>query len=229
MSSQALQKINYGMYIVTSGTQSECNGQIANTVFQVTSEPETIAVSINKQNFTHEFIRKTGFLAVSVLSRNASMKLIGGFGFRCGKDFDKFEGVTYKVGKTGIKIVLDGVIAYIEAKVDKEVDLGTHTLFIARVVDTEVLSDDEPMTYAFYHEIKKGLTPSTAPTYSKTSSKQEGKDLTKYKCQICGYIYDPSNGDPDGGIRPGTLFEELPDSWVCPVCGATKDQFEKIE
>lgn len=229
MDSNALRKISYGMYVITSGKDAKCNGQIANTVIQVTSQPETIAVSINKQNYTHELIKETRVFVVSILSKNAPLKFIGIFGFQCGRDVDKFEGINFKVGKTGARIVLDNAVAYLEGEVVNEVDAGTHTIFVGRILDAEVLSDEEPMTYAFYHEIKRGTTPKSAPTYSETEKPEEGKRMTTYRCKICGYVYDPEKGDPDSGVKPGTLFEELPDSWVCPVCGAAKDQFEKTE
>jgi flavin reductase (DIM6/NTAB) family NADH-FMN oxidoreductase RutF/rubredoxin len=228
MNLEALRKISYGMYIVTSGKE-KCNGQIANTVFQATSQPMILAVCINKQNFTHELIRQTGVFAVSVLSKNASLGFIGDFGFRCGRDVDKFEAVNFKIGKTGTRIVLDSSIAYLETEVIKEVDVGTHTIFVGKLVDADILNSEEPMTYAYYREIKQGTTPSSAPTYLKTEKAKEGKRMDKYRCTVCGYIYDPENGDPDAGIKPGTSFEELPDGWVCPICGATKDQFEKVE
>jgi flavin reductase (DIM6/NTAB) family NADH-FMN oxidoreductase RutF/rubredoxin len=228
MNVEALHKISYGMYIVTSGKEI-CNGQIANTVFQVTSQPETIAVCINKQNYTYELIKQSGVFAVSVLSKNTPLKLIGTFGFKCGRDLDKFEGVNFKTGKTGTRIVLDNSIAYLEAKVTKEVDAGTHALFMGEVVEADVLNKEEPMTYAYYHEIKRGVTPSSAPTFLRTETEQEGRKMDKYRCTICGYIYDPEKGDPDSGVKPGTPFEELPDNWVCPICGAAKDQFEKVE
>lgn len=229
LDSKALQKISYGLYVVTSGRESKCNGQIANTVFQVTSQPETIAVSINKSNFTHSFIKATNVFAVSILSKDTPLKFIGSFGFRCGKDADKFEGVNYKIGKTGVKIVLDYTVAYLEAEILKEVDVGTHTLFIGKVVDAQVISNDDPLTYAFYHETKRGITPKSAPTYSTSDKQGENKDIPKYRCKICGYIYDPAKGDADSGVLPGTPFEQLPDTWICPICGATKDQFEKID
>jgi flavin reductase (DIM6/NTAB) family NADH-FMN oxidoreductase RutF/rubredoxin len=228
MNLEALHKISYGMYVVTSGKE-KCNGQIANAVFQVTSQPETLAVCVNKQNFTHELIRQTGVFAVSVLSKNTPLKFIGDFGFRCGRDVDKFEDVNFKIGKTGTRIVLDNSIAYLESEVIKEVDAGTHTIFVGKLVDADILNSEEPMTYTYYHETKRGTTPSSAPTYLKTETVEEGKRMVKYRCTVCGYIYDPENGDPDAGIKSGTSFEELPDSWVCPICGATKDQFEKVE
>jgi len=216
------------MYIITSGKE-RFNGQIANTVFQVTSEPETVAVCINRENLTHELIEESQIFAVSALSKDTPLKFIGGFGFRSGREIDKFEGVNFKIGKTGTHIVLDNSIAYLEAEVIDEIEVGTHTLFIGRVVDADILNGEEPMTYAYYHEVKRGTTPSSAPTYIRTEAVQEVRKMDKYKCLICGYVYDPEIGDPDSGIKSGTSFEELPDSWVCPICGAAKDQFEKTE
>ena len=95
------------------------------------------------------------------------------------------------------------------------------------VLLADMISDDEPMTYAFYREIKGGKSPKAAPTYFKDESKKEVAGMQKYKCTVCGYIYDPEQGDPDSGIKPGTPFENLPDTWVCPVCGADKSLFEK--
>jgi len=187
MNHKALHKISYGLYVVTSGKRDNCNGQIANTVFQATSEPPTIAVCINKKNFTHEFIQESKVFAVSVLSRNTPLEFIGNFGFKCGRDTNKFEGINYKVGKTGAPIVFDHAIAYFEAKVIKEFDGGTHTIFIGKVVDAEILTDEEPMTYAYYHKIKRGATPKTAPTYTKEENRG-GSKMAKYRCTICGYI-----------------------------------------
>ncbi len=233
MNLKALYKISYGVYIVASKKGDKFNGQIANTVFQVTSEPPQIAISINKSNLTHEFIESSGVFTVSVLSTETPMTQIGKFGFKSGRDIDKFESTNYKVGKTGAPIVLDNALAYLECEVVKSLDTGTHTIFVGRIVDADVLSDGEPMTYAYYHQIKKGKSPKTAPTYiadgEGTRTKKESKKMAKYRCQICGYIYDPEEGDPDSGIKPGTPFEELPDDWVCPICGAGKEDFEKVE
>ncbi len=233
MNKAALYKISYGIYIVASKKGKRLNGQIANTVFQVTSEPMQVVISINKQNLTHEFISESGVFSVSVLSVDTPMAQIGKFGFKSGRDIDKFEGTNYRIGSTGAPIVLDNAVAYIECKVVDSIDVGTHTLFIGEVVDGDVLSDKEPMTYAYYHMVKKGKSPKTAPTYISEepvgAAEKEGKKMAKYRCTICGYIYDPEVGDPDSGIEPGTPFEEIPDDWTCPICGATKDDFEKIE
>jgi len=228
MNLKALYKLGYGLYIVTSIKGKRLNGQIANTVFQITSEPPTIAVSINKNNLTHEFIKESKVLAVSVLSQDTPLSFIGHFGFKSGRDIDKLSGINYKIGETGAPVVTDNTLAYLEARVDKEVDVGTHTIFIGKLVGAEVIKEGEPMTYAYYHQVKRGTTPKTAPSYIE-EKKEAAAKMAKYKCTVCGYIYDPQLGDPDGSIKPGTPFEQIPDDWVCPVCGATKSEFEKVE
>ncbi|RKZ34777.1 High molecular weight rubredoxin [bacterium] len=229
----ALYKLSYGMYVVGSRKGEKLNGQIANTVFQITSEPPTVAVSINKENLTGEYIEESGVFSVSVLSTEAPMRLIGRFGFKSGRELDKFKDIKYRIGKTGSPILLDSCIAFLEAKVKESLDVGTHTVFIGELLDADVISEGEPMTYAYYHEIKKGKSPKTAPTYIKETPEPEGKKevdrMNKYVCKVCGYIYDPKLGDPDSGIEPGTPFEKIPDDWVCPICGAGKDDFEKLE
>ncbi len=226
MNLKTLFKISYGLYIVSSKSKEKFNGQIANTVFQITAEPPTIAVCINKQNLTHEFIKETGMFTVSILSQDTPMKFIGEFGFKSGRDVDKFKNVNYKIGTTGIPVVLDNTVGYIEAEVIDSKDVGTHTVFIGKVINAELVNDKLPMTYAYYHEIKRGTSPKTAPTYIEEKQEKITK-MQKYKCTVCGYIYDPEKGDPESGIKAGTLFEELPDNWVCPVCGADKSVFVK--
>ncbi|MBI4835213.1 MAG: flavin reductase [Planctomycetes bacterium] len=232
MNPKALHKIGYGMYIVSSRKGDSFNGQIANTVFQITSEPPTIAVSIHKKNLTHEYISESNVFTVSVLNKDTPIKLIGTFGFKSGRDLDKFEGVKTKTGVTGVPIVLDNTLAYLEAEVIKSVDVVTHTVFIGKVVNAEVIQDEEGMTYCYYHEVKKGKAPSTAPTYvaavDNAPKQKEGTKMDKYVCKVCGYIYDPEKGDPDSGIKPGTAFQNIPDDWVCPVCGVGKSEFEKV-
>lgn len=165
MNVKALHKIGYGLYVITSKKDNRFNGQIANTVFQVTSEPPTIAVSINRNNLTWEFIKASKVFAVSVLCEETPLTFIGRFGFKSGRDADKFEGVNYKIGETGVPVVLDNTVAYLEARVTQEIDVGTHTIFIGQLVNAEVISDETCMTYDFYHKIKGGKTPKAAATY----------------------------------------------------------------
>jgi len=237
MDFKALNSCSYGLYILSSKKGDKYNGQIVNTVFQVTAEPPTIAVSVNRNNLTHEYITDSGVFNVSVLSTEAPMTLIGKWGFKSGRDTDKFEGTEFKLGKTGAPIVKDGAIAYLEAEVIKSLDVGTHTIFVGKLIDCAMLAEGEPMTYAYYHQVKNGKTPKNAATYqgpaagaSEPGSRDTAKDpkTQKYRCTVCGYIYDPQKGDSDGGIDPGTAFEDIPEDWVCPVCGVGKDKFEPV-
>jgi flavin reductase (DIM6/NTAB) family NADH-FMN oxidoreductase RutF/rubredoxin len=234
MDLRTLYKVSYGVYIVSSVKDNKFNGQIANTVFQVTSEPPTIAICINKQNLTHQYIESSKIFTISILSTDATMQFIGKFGFKSGRDIDKFKDTKHKIGKTSAPVVLDYTIGYLEAELTGSVDTGTHTIFFGRIVDAETINNQEPMTYAYYHEIKKGKSPKTAPTYIASNGgakeiKSEVIKVSKYRCTVCDYIYDPAQGDPDSGVQPGTAFESLPDDWVCPVCGADKSQFVKEE
>lgn len=165
MNLNALHKLGYGMYIVGSHKGDRLNGQVANTVFQITSEPPTVAVSINKSNLTHEFIVDSRVFSASVLHQETPLPYIGNFGFKSGRDVDKLKGVNYKTGETKAPVFLDHAAAYLEAEVVQSVDVGTHTIFIGRVVAAEVLTEDKCMTYEYYHQVKRGTTPKTAPSY----------------------------------------------------------------
>lgn len=224
----ALYKIGYGVYVVCSYEDDKINGQIANTIIQVSSEPPKVAVAINKKNLTHEYIQKSSVFTASILSQETPLNFIGQFGFKSGRDINKFEGVQYRKGDTGAPIVLDNALAYLEAKVTNSVNVGTHTLFIGDVVAAEILKEGEPMTYAYYHIVKRGSTPKTAPHYIDVKKEEAKPKMSKYECTVCGYIYDPALGDPDGKIPPGTPFEKLPDDWTCPVCGAPKSDFKEV-
>jgi flavin reductase (DIM6/NTAB) family NADH-FMN oxidoreductase RutF len=196
MNHKTLHKISYGLYIICSKKGKKINGQIVNALFQVTAEPQTIAVSINKKNLTHEFIENSKAFTVSVLSENTPLQFIGTFGFKSGRDIDKFKDIRYKLGKTHIPIVLDNSLAYVEAKVIDKIDVGTHTIFIANVEDGEILTEDKPMTYEYYHKVKGGFSPKNAPTYvgEVDKEKKEMKKMDKYQvqnlktCQMTGSV-----------------------------------------
>jgi len=233
MDIKALYKLSYGVYVVTSKKGDRGNGQIANTVFQVASEPPTVAVSINKNNLTHEFIKESRVFTASVLRQATPLEFIGRFGFKSGRDTDKFKGIKYQVGETGAPIVLDNAVSYLEVRVTRDIDVGTHTIFVGEVVNADVVSSEASMTYEYYHQIKGGKTPKAAATYveEKKTEVKPGKVKAKtgqYRCTVCGYVYEPEKGDPDSGVKPGTPFADIPDGWVCPVCGAEKRYFEEI-
>jgi len=227
---KALWNFCYGVYVVTSCDGDSHNGFIANTCFQVSANPPRIAVSVNKENLTHEYIEKSKVLGISVLDQETPMKFIGLFGFKSGRDVDKLSQVQSKKGTTGCRLVTENALSILEAKVVNQVDAGTHSVFIAEVVNGEVLRKGIPLTYEYYQTVKKGKAPKAAPTYKGPETESEqippmapfGK---KYICNICGYIYDPAIGDPESDIPPNTPFRDLPDNWKCPLCGVGKDKF----
>lgn len=226
---RALFKLSYGLYIITSRDGERINGLIANTVFQVTAVPPRVAVAIEKKCLTSEMMGKSGVFAVCVLDEATPLKFIGIFGFNSGRNFDKFSHACFRPGITGCPIVTENVLSYLEARVVDSLEVDTHTVFIGEVVSAENLRGGRPLTYSFYHEHLKGKTPRSAPTYRPAGGEREkserGGRMKKYICNVCGYVYDPEAGDSDSGIDPGTPFEKLPENWVCPVCGAGKDQF----
>ena len=230
---ESLFKLSYGMCIVSSKKADKFNACIVNTVFQVTPEPPIVAVSINRENLTWEYINGSRVFAASILSEETPISFIGTFGFKSGRDIDKFENVNVKSGLTGAPIILDHTVGYIEGQVIESIDVITHTLFIAKIAACRTLQESAtPMTYAYYRDVKHGKTPKTATTYQKEEPKQESVkgvgDMKKYRCLMCGYIYDPDKGDLGSGIEPGTVFEDLPDDWVCPQCGVGKEEFEPV-
>jgi len=231
---ESLFNLSYGMCIISSKKDNDFNGCIVNTAFQITPEPPMIAVSVNKENLTYEYIVESKIFTISILAEETPMPFIGKFGFRTGRDTDKFQEVDYKLSIAGVPIVLDNTVAFIEAEVTNAIDVETHTLFIGRITACETIDESKvPMTYNYYRDVKGGRTPRTAATYieKKPKAKLEKGDqkMKKYKCLMCGYIYDPAVGDPDNGVAAGTAFEDLPDDWVCPECGAGKDEFEPVK
>jgi flavin reductase (DIM6/NTAB) family NADH-FMN oxidoreductase RutF/rubredoxin len=230
---EALFKVSYGLYIVSSGDQNDRNGFISNTVFQVTSDPPQFAACCNKDNYTSEYIQRYKNFSVSILEQNASSELISKFGYKSGKTLKKLEGMKQTTGILGTPVVLDNTIAWLECRLVQTFDVGSHLIFIGEVVKSELVDENaDPMTYAYYRKVKKGMAPKNAPTYvdkSKLQTKSSSTKATKYQCPACGYIYDPEKGDPDSGIKPGTPFEALPDDWVCPLCGTEKADFVKFQ
>jgi len=225
---EALFALNCGMYVVASSYQGKMNGLIINALVQVTAFPPQIVASVNKESLTVSLIEKSGFFSVSVLEKEAPLQLVGLFGFRTGRDIDKFSQVKYFLGKTGVPVLAEHTVAYVEARVVSRLDAGTHMLFLGEVVETEFIDSNlTPMTYGYYRDVKGGKVPRTAATYQE--KKESAAEKTgRYRCKVCGYIYDERFGDPDSNVPPGTPFEELPEGWVCPICGVGKDQFEKL-
>ena len=205
MNNGAMLKLSYGLFVVTANQGGKDNGCITNTAIQVASEPNTISLSINKANLTHDMILETGVFTVSVLSTAADFSIYKRFGFQSGRDVDKFEDFKDVTrGKNGTLIITQGTNAYISGKVVQTVDLGSHTLFIAEITDMDVLDDMPSVTYDYYH---KNVKPQPQDT-GKTENGQ-----TVWRCRICGYEY---------------VGEELPEDFVCPLCKHPASDFEKV-
>ncbi|MDD5093138.1 MAG: rubredoxin [Dehalococcoidia bacterium] len=227
MDPKALYSLTYGLHVIGASNGKINNAQIINTLIQVTSQPLRVSICINKNNFTHELLKQSRAFSASILEQDTPLNYIGSLGFKSGRDGDKLAGLKWKKGQTGAPILTDYALSYLEVKVTGEQDIGTHTMFIGEVVAAEVIKEGEPLTYAYYQKVKKGTTPKTAPSYIEKKEEKAVK-MDKYECGVCGYIYDPAAGDPESKIPPGTPFEKLPDNWVCPVCGAGKDEFKKV-
>lgn len=200
MDNTAFFKLSYGLFVVTAHEGDKDNGCITNTVVQQTTTPNRISVTINKNNYTHDMIKRTGVFNVSVLSEKAKFETFKHWGFQSGKDVDKTVGIIYFRLENGVIYIVDGVNAVMCAKVEQEVDLGTHTMFIAEVTDAFSTEEDSSATYAFYH---KNIKP--APQQAKKKG---------WICTVCGYIYEG---------------EVLPEDFICPTCKHPASDFKRIE
>jgi flavin reductase (DIM6/NTAB) family NADH-FMN oxidoreductase RutF/rubredoxin len=232
MNHEAFYRITYGLYVVSSTHGSQSNGYIANTVFQVTAKPARFAIACNKDNYTCGLISQSQVFAISILQQDTQAELIGLFGYQSGRTLNKYASVRHRTGQTGAPILLEDTLAWLECKVVQTVDVGTHLLFVGEVVDGDVINSSQPpLTYAYYRDVKKGKAPKNAPTYLDPARIEAAKPAPlpsgQYACAACGHVYDPAVGDPEAGIPAGTRFEDLPENWICPVCGAAKADFVK--
>ena len=200
MDNKALFNIGYGLYILTSKEGDKDNGCVINTLMQITSDPLRCVIGVNKNNYTHDMIKRTGVFNVSVLTKSTSFDLIKHFGFQSGKDSEKIKGYA-PIAKTenGLAYVTENTNAVLSFKVTGESDFGTHTLFTAEVTDAKTLSNEETVTYTYY---QKYIKP-----------KPEKTKVKGWRCKICGYIYE---GD------------ELPSDFICPICKHGASDFERI-
>ena len=195
----ALHKISCGLYVLTTKT-NKMNGCIINTVMQVTSTPNKISITVNKNNETTKMINKSGEFVVSILDKTTKFDIIERFGFTSGKNTDKFKDFkSYELTSNNLPYLTIGTCGYIVAKVVDTVDVGTHLTFIAEVIEDKVLSENEELTYAYYH---KHIKPKTATTKA------------VWVCRICGYVHDSDN---------------LPDDFICPICKHGKSDFYRQE
>lgn len=196
----ALFKIGYGLYVVTANDGKRDNGLIVNTVTQVTNTPNRIAVTINKDNYSHHVIKQTGILNVNCLSTDAPFSIFERFGFQSGRNTDKFADFEPLRSDNGLAFLPRYINAFMSLKVEQYVDLDTHGMFICSVTESRVLSDKDTMTYTYYQENVK--------------PKPETEGKKGYVCKICGYIYE---GDV------------LPEDFICPLCKHGASDFEEIE
>lgn len=209
MNEKTVHKFTYGLFVLSTKKGDSYNGCIINTAIQVTTSPNQISITVNKQNYTEELIKNCNKFNLSFISEDATFDLFERFGFKSGRDTDKFADMSnndYKLSGNGIPYITKGTNAYISAWVNQTIDLGTHTMFIATVTDMDVLSETPSASYSYYHANIKPK-PQTV--------KSEGK---VWVCKICGYVYDDA--------KEGIPFEELPDDWVCPLCKHPKSDFE---
>lgn len=213
MNKNAFRNLSYGVYVISTWDQGRPTGCTANSAMQITSDPATIAVSINHDNYTNKCIQDTGKFAVSILGEHSDPSIIGTFGFQSGKEVNKFDSVSYEV-RGFLPVVMDSC-AYIVCEVTDKMETSTHTVFLGKVIDCDVLKKDDPMTYAYYHNVVKGKSPKAAPTYL-PEEETAAPEKERYVCKVCGYVYE--------GEVP---FEELPDDYTCPVCKQPKSVFTK--
>ena len=194
-------QLTYGLFVLSARDGDKDNGCIVNTVQQVTDSPNRIIAVVNKSNYTHDMIMKTKAFNVSILSEKASFDLFQRFGFQSGRDVDKLEGLNeYERAENGIIYITDGTNGYLSAEVTDTMDLGSHTMFVARVAEGDILDEAASVTYSYYH---KNIKPQPEKTRT-----------TGWRCRICGYVYEG---------------EELPPDFICPLCKHGASDFEKID
>lgn len=200
MNNAVMFKLTYGLFVLTAKDGGKDNGCIINTAMQVTAEPNRIMIVVNKQNYTHDMIMKTKEFNVSMIDTDADFELFKHFGFQSGRDVDKMSGVSFSRSENGVAYLNEMVNGYISGRVISTTDLGSHTMFLADVVDGDVLSDAESVSYSYYH---KNIKPAPQPV------KKKG-----WICKICGYVYEG---------------EELPPDFICPICKHPASDFERIQ
>ena len=205
MDKKAIYKLSYGLFVLTAKEGEKDNGCIINTAIQAASTPNQLSICVNKANYTHDMIQRTGEFTVSVLAQDAKYELFRHFGFQSGREVDKFEKYTRCLrGKNGICYITEGTNAYISVKVNKTEDLGSHTMFIGEITDMEVLREVPSVTYEYYlNHIK--------PKPQAVGTTESGQTI--WRCTICGYEY---------------VGEELPEDFICPLCKHPASDFEKV-
>jgi flavin reductase (DIM6/NTAB) family NADH-FMN oxidoreductase RutF len=198
----AMYALSYGLFVLTAQEGAKDNGCIINTAAQVTTTPNRLTIAVNKSNFTHDMILRDGRFTLSVLSQRAPFSVFQHFGFSSGRDTDKFAGYQNAVrGENGLFYVTEGTNAYLSCRTESTLDLGTHTLFLADVLDGDVLSTDPSATYTYYQNHIKPK-PQAKPAES-------GE---RWVCKVCGYVHEGP----------------LPADFICPLCKHPASDFERM-
>lgn len=216
MEMSVLHKITYGMYAVGTLDGNRPTGCIVNTVIQVTSKNPIVAVSMNKDNFTYEAIKKSGRFSISILSEISDRNVIAELGFSCGRDVDKFCGENFSCEMLdGLPVVKENSCGYLVCDVIAMHDAETHCIIMGRLKNAISGNNaSKPMSYDYYHSVIKGRAPKNAPTYQEEIVNNPGSEI-RYACEVCGYIYE------------GDITKEA-DDFICPICKQPKSAFKKI-
>lgn len=209
MDTKVLRNLSYGVYITTTMDGTQPVGCVTNSVMQITSDPTTIAVSINHDNYTNECIKKYQKFAINIMPESVDMDWIGTFGFETSKEKNKFDGIDYK--EMDVLPTLPHTCGVLLCEVVDIKETSTHTIFIGKLINTIPAEKQNPMTYAYYHEVKKGTAPKKAPTYIVEETPATG--IIRWVCSICGYSVEA---------------KVLPDDFICPICGKGKEFFNKV-
>ena len=203
MDKKAMYHLTYGLFVLTARLGEKDNGCIINTAGQVTSTPNRISITVNKDNLTHDLVKESGRFNISILSERANFDIFKHFGFQTGRETDKFDGyAACKRSENGLYYITEGTNAYISGTVEQAIDLGSHTMFIASVDDMEVLASEPSASYAYY---QSSIKPKP--------EKKEAGGKTVWRCTVCGYILES---------------ETLPPDFICPVCGKDASYFVKL-
>lgn len=207
MNQKAFDLMSYGMYVISTKQGDDVGTCVVNTLAQATVGPAQVLVTINKQNHTEQVLEKAGRFEAVVLSQNAMQELIGDFGFHSSKDTDKFARWEHAEDGHGIPYLTEQTAARFSCRVVNKMDAGSHMVFLAEVEEAEETGGELPMTYSYYHKVRKGLTPPKASSY-------RPEPATGFRCRICGYVLES---------------DTVPDDFICPICGRSKEFLERIE
>ena len=217
LKNEILSSLSYGMYAIGVKDEDRVSACIVSAVFQVCGSPNAVAVCLSHDNYSSECVKKNGLFTISVLSEDTSGAVIGALGFNSGRDADKLRNVRHRVLEEGLPVVKENTCCWFLCKVIESIETPTHTVFIGEVTAGSESAKGKPMTYEFYRRVVKGRAPRNAPFYREEDSEAERNEAENWVCAVCGYLYNDAY----------VPFEELPDDWACPICGAPKSAFRR--